>query len=42
MTQAQRQYDAAMDNVNLVSRQTEQQARTAYLGVLTGISQVRR
>ena len=40
VTQAQRQYDAAMDNVKLVTRQTEQQARTAYLGVLTGISQV--
>ena len=40
VTQAQRQYDAAMDNVKLVNRQTEQSARTAYLGVLTGISQV--
>ena len=40
VSQAQRQYDAAVDNVKLVSRQTEQQARTAYLGVLTGISQV--
>ena len=40
VTQAQRQYDAALDNVKLVNRQTEQSARTAYLGVLTGISQV--
>lgn len=40
VTQAQRQYDAAQDQVRLVTRQTEQQARTAYLGVLTGISQV--
>ena len=40
VNQAQRQYDAALDNVKLVNRQTEQQARTAYLGVLTGISQV--
>ena len=40
VTQAQRQYDAAMDNVKLVTRQTEQQARTAYLGVISGISQV--
>ncbi|MGH8280381.1 MAG: TolC family outer membrane protein [Gammaproteobacteria bacterium] len=40
VTQAQRQYDAAQDQVQLVSRQTVQQARTAYLGVLTGISQV--
>ncbi|HET7176507.1 MAG TPA: TolC family outer membrane protein [Gammaproteobacteria bacterium] len=40
VNQAQRQYDAAVDNVKLVTRQTEQQARTAYLGVLTGISQV--
>ena len=40
VTQAQRQYDAAQDNVQLVNRQTVQQARTAYLGVLTGISQV--
>ena len=40
VTQAQRQYDAAQDQVKLVTRQTEQQARTAYLGVLTGISQV--
>ncbi|HEY1991778.1 MAG TPA: TolC family outer membrane protein [Gammaproteobacteria bacterium] len=40
VTQAQAQYRAAQSNVNLVSRQTEQQARTAYLGVLTGISQV--
>jgi len=39
-TQAQAQYNAAVANVNLVTRQTEQQARTAYLGVLTGISQV--
>jgi outer membrane protein len=39
-TQAQAQYNAAVANVNLVNRQTEQQARTAYLGVLTGISQV--
>lgn len=41
VTQAQRQYDAAMDNVKLVTRQTVQQTRTSYLGVLTGISQVR-
>ena len=41
LSQAERQYDAAMDNVKLVTRQTEQQARTAYLGVLTGVSQVR-
>lgn len=41
VTQAQRQYDAAQDQVQLVNRQTVQQARTAYLGVLTGISQVR-
>jgi len=41
VTQAQRQYDAAEDQVKLVTRQTEQQARTSYLGVLTGISQVR-
>ena len=41
LTQAERQYDAAEDNVKLVTRQTEQQARTAYLGVLTGMSQVR-
>ena len=40
LNQAERQYDAAEDNVKLVTRQTEQQARTAYLGVLTGISQV--
>ncbi|HET7922145.1 MAG TPA: TolC family outer membrane protein [Gammaproteobacteria bacterium] len=40
ITQAQRQYDAALDQVKLVTRQTEQQARTAFLGVLTGISQV--
>ena len=40
VTQAQRQYDAAVDNAKFVTRQTEQQARTAYLGVLTGISQV--
>ncbi len=40
VTQAERQYDAALDNVKFVNRQTEQQARTAYLGVLTGISQV--
>ena len=40
VTQAQRQYDAAQDQVQLVTRQTEQQARTAFLGVLTGISQV--
>lgn len=40
VSQAQSQYQAALANVNLVSRQTEQQARTAYLGVLTGISQV--
>ncbi|MGH8399870.1 MAG: TolC family outer membrane protein, partial [Gammaproteobacteria bacterium] len=40
VTQAQRQYDAAQDQVKLVTRQTEQQTRTAYLGVLTGISQV--
>jgi outer membrane protein len=40
VSQAQRQYDAAMDNVKLVTRQTEQQARTAFLGVLSGISQV--
>jgi outer membrane protein len=40
VTQAERQYDAAQDNVQLVNRQTVQQARTAYLGVLTGISQV--
>ena len=41
VTQAERQYDAAQDQVQLVTRQTEQQARTAYLGVLTGISQVK-
>ena len=40
VSQAQHQYDAALDNAKLVNRQTEQQARTAYLGVLTGISQV--
>lgn len=40
VTQAQRQYDAAQDNVQLVTRQTVQQARTSYLGVLSGISQV--
>lgn len=40
VNQAQAQYNAALANVNLVTRQTEQQARTAYLGVLTGISQV--
>ena len=40
VNQAERQYDAAIANVHLVTRQTEQQARTAYLGVLTGISQV--
>ena len=40
ISQAQAQYRAAMANLSLVSRQTEQQARTAYLGVLTGISQV--
>jgi len=40
VTQAQAQYRAAQSNVHLVSRQTEQQTRTAYLGVLTGISQV--
>jgi outer membrane protein len=40
VTQAQRQYDAAQDQVKLVTRQTEQQARTSFLGVLTGISQV--
>ncbi len=41
VTQAERQYDAAQDQVQLVTRQTEQQTRTAYLGVLTGISQVK-
>ncbi|HSN17314.1 MAG TPA: TolC family outer membrane protein [Gammaproteobacteria bacterium] len=40
VSQAQAQYRAAIANLSLVSRQTEQQARTAYLGVLTGISQV--
>jgi outer membrane protein len=40
VNQAQAQFNAAQANVNLVNRQTEQQARTAYLGVLTGISQV--
>jgi outer membrane protein len=40
VSQAEHLYDAAVDNVKLVNRQTEQQARTAYLGVLTGISQV--
>ncbi len=40
VTQAQRQYDSAEDQVRLARRQTEQKARTAYLGVLTGISQV--
>lgn len=40
VTQAQRQLDAAQDQVQLVTRQTAQQARTSYLGVLTGISQV--
>ena len=40
VNQAQRQYDAAVANVKLVTRQTEQQARTAYLGVISGISQV--
>jgi outer membrane protein len=40
ISQAQRQYDAAQDQVKFVTRQTEQQARTNYLGVLTGISQV--
>ncbi|MDE1888264.1 MAG: TolC family protein, partial [Gammaproteobacteria bacterium] len=40
VTQAQHQYDAAQDQAQLVTRQTVQQARTAYLGVLTGISQV--
>ena len=40
VSQAQRQYDAAQDQVKLVTRQTEQQARTNFLGVLTGISQV--
>ena len=41
VTKAQRQYDAAVDQVKLVNRQTVQQTRTSYLGVLTGISQVR-
>ena len=41
VTQAERQYDAAMDQVKLVTRQTMQQTRTSYLGVLTGISQVK-
>lgn len=41
VTQAERQYDAAMDQVKFVNRQTVQQTRTSYLGVLTGISQVR-
>ncbi len=41
VTQAERQYDAAMEQVKFVNRQTVQQARTSYLGVLTGISQVR-
>jgi outer membrane protein len=40
VSQAQAQYRAAVANMTLVTRQTEQQARTAYLGVLTGISQV--
>lgn len=40
VNQAQRQYDAAQDQVKLVTRQTEQQTRTNFLGVLTGISQV--
>ncbi|MGB9428847.1 MAG: TolC family outer membrane protein [Gammaproteobacteria bacterium] len=40
VTQAQRLYDAAQDQVQLVTRQTVQQTRTSYLGVLTGISQV--
>ncbi|MDE2234962.1 MAG: TolC family outer membrane protein [Gammaproteobacteria bacterium] len=41
VTQAERQYDAAMDQVQLITRQTVQQTRTSYLGVLTGISQVK-
>ncbi|MGH8372531.1 MAG: TolC family outer membrane protein [Gammaproteobacteria bacterium] len=40
VSQAERQLDAAKDQAKFVTRQTEQQARTAYLGVLTGISQV--
>ncbi|HEX2668809.1 MAG TPA: TolC family outer membrane protein [Gammaproteobacteria bacterium] len=40
VNQAQYQYQAALDNVKLATRQTEQQARTAFLGVLSGISQV--
>ncbi len=41
VTQARRQYEAAEDQVQLANRQTVQKARTAYLGVLTGISQVK-
>lgn len=40
VTQAERQLDSAQAQVQFVSRQTTQQARTAYLGVLAGISQV--
>jgi outer membrane protein len=40
VNQAQYQYQASLDNVKLVTRQTEQQARTAFIGVLSGISQV--
>ena len=41
VTQAERQYEAARDQVKLARRQTEQTARTDYLGVLSGISQVK-
>ncbi len=40
VNQAQYLYQASLDNVKLVTRQTEQQARTAFIGVLSGISQV--
>lgn len=40
VTQAKRVLDAARAQMQLVNRQTAQQTRSAFLGVLTGISQV--
>ncbi len=41
VSQAHRQYESAAGQGVLPRRATEQKARTAYLGVLTGISQVK-
>ncbi|MDE2347505.1 MAG: TolC family outer membrane protein [Gammaproteobacteria bacterium] len=40
VARAQHQYTAAEDQVRFAERQVEQETRTAYLGVLTGMSQV--